>query len=94
MNDVPAIHLRNVPAEVVDRLKQRAKRNGRSLNAEVVDLLKHSVENEREPGWIAKRLEELRATYPMEGEPLDAVELIREGREERAREIERRVRGS
>ena len=94
MRDVPALHIRNVPEAVVGRLKRRAKRNGRSLNAEIVDLLETSVENEREPGWVARRLEELRAKHPVEGEPLDAVELIREGREERAREIERRVRGS
>lgn len=94
MSDMPALHVRNVPEEVVGRLKQRAKRNGRSLNSEIVDLLETSVENEREPGWVAKRLAELHAEYPAQGEPVDVVELIHEGREERAREIERRVRGS
>lgn len=87
MSDVPAIHIRNVPAEVIDRLKQRALRNGRSLNAEIVDLLENSVENDREPGWIARRLEEIHEKYPLRGEPLDAAELIRQGHEERDRRI-------
>ncbi|MDP9490851.1 MAG: Arc family DNA-binding protein [Actinomycetota bacterium] len=92
MGDVPAIHVRNVPADVVERLKQRAKRNGRSLNAELVDLLGASVENDREPGWVARRLEELHAKYPPIDEPIDAAELIREGREERDRAIEAALR--
>ncbi len=87
MSHVPAIHVRNVPAGVVDRLKQRAKRNGRSLNAEIVGLLETSVENEREPGWIARRLAEIHEQHPLRGEPLDAAELIRQGHEERDRAI-------
>jgi plasmid stability protein len=87
MSQVPAIHVRNVPAEVVDRLKARAKRNGRSLNAEIVDLLQTAAENEREPGWIARRLAEIHEKYPIRGEPLDAAELIRQGHEERDRAI-------
>src|SRR5918992_331356 len=52
MIEVPAIHVRNVPADVVERLKERAKRNGRSVNAEILDLLERSVEDERAPGWF------------------------------------------
>lgn len=87
MIEMPPIHVRNVPADVVERLKRRAKRNGRSLNAEIVDLLATSVEEEREPGWVAKRLAELHAKYPPLEEPVDAAELIRQGREERDRRI-------
>lgn len=94
MSDVPTVHIRNVPSEIVDSLKRRAKRNGRSLNAEIVEALEVSVEQEKRRGWVARRLEELRAEFVLPKDAPDAVELIREGREERAREIDRRVRGT
>jgi plasmid stability protein len=36
---VPTLNIRNVPAEVAETLKQRAKARGVSLNAEVVETL-------------------------------------------------------
>lgn len=87
MIEMPAIHVRNVPADVVERLKRRAKLNGRSLNAEIVDVLGASVEGDREPGWIARRIAEIHEKYPPPSEPLDAAELIRQGHEERDRRI-------
>jgi plasmid stability protein len=94
MVHVPTLHIRNVPSEIVDSLKRRAKKNGRSLNAEIVEALGASVEEEQRRGWVAKRLKELRAEFVLPKDAPDAVELIREGREERAREIERRARGT
>jgi plasmid stability protein len=94
MSAMPTLHIRNVPAGTVNRLKRRAKNNGRSLNAEIVAALEASVDEEQRREWVSKRLEELRAEFVLpEGAP-DAVELIRQGREERAREIERRARGT
>lgn len=91
---MPTLHIRNVPAGIVNRLKRRAKKNGRSLNAEIVEALEASVEEERRREGVAKRLEELRAEFVLPEDAPDAVELIRQGREERAREIERRARGT
>ncbi len=92
MNRVPTINIRNVPSGVVVRLKRRAATNGRSLNAEVVAALASSVEDDRRRGRVAKRLDELRARGPLL--PDDAPrpeEVVREARDERAREIERRT---
>jgi plasmid stability protein len=94
MSEVPTLHIRNVPSSIVDRLKQRAKKNGRSLNAEIIEALEASVEEEQRRKWVSKRLKELRAEYVLPEDAPDAVELIRQGREERAREIERRARGT
>lgn len=91
---MPTLNIRNVPEAVVATLKRRAKANGRSLNAEIVETLGASVEDERRHGWVARRLEELSAESVLPKDAPDAVELIREAREERAREIERRVRGT
>jgi plasmid stability protein len=94
MSAMPTLHIRNVPAGIVNRLKRRAKKNGRSLNAEIVAALEASVEEEQRREWVSKRLEELRAEFVLPAGSPDAVELIRQGREERAREIERRARGT
>jgi plasmid stability protein len=94
MRDVPTLHIRNVPEKVVATLKRRAKNNGRSLNAEIVEALGASVAEEERRAWVAKRLEEMRADFLLPKDAPDAVELIRQGREERAREIERRARGT
>jgi plasmid stability protein len=94
MGGVPTLNIRNVPENVVATLKRRAKENGRSLNAEIVEALGASVEEERRRKWVAKRLEELRAEFVLPEDAPDAVELIRQARDERAREIERRARGT
>jgi plasmid stability protein len=91
---MPTLNIRNVPEKVVATLKRRAKENGRSLNAEIVEALGASVEEERRRKWVAKRLDELRAEFVLPKDAPDAVELIRQGRDERAREIERRARGT
>ena len=93
MGPVPAIHVRDVPSDIVDSLKRRAKKNGRSLNGEIVNVLEASVEEEQRRGWVAKRLEELRARGPLLPEDAPKPEdVIRQARDERAREIERRAR--
>ena len=88
------LNIRDVPERVVATLKRRAKQNGRSLNAEVVEALGASVEDEERRVWVAKRLEELRSEFTLPKDAPDAVEIIRRGRDDRAREIERRARGS
>jgi plasmid stability protein len=94
MSGMPTLNIRNVPEQVVAALKRRAKQNGRSLNAEIVEALGVSVEAEKRRARVAKRLEEMRSEFLLPEDAPDAVELIREGREERAREIERRARGT
>jgi plasmid stability protein len=94
MNEMPTLNIRDVPERVVATLKRRAKQNGRSLNAEVVEALGASVDDEERRGWVAKRLEELRSEFTLPKDAPDAVEIIRRGRDDRTREIERRARGS
>lgn len=94
MRTVATLHIRNVPEKLVANLKRRAKQNGRSLNAEIVEALGASVQEEERRAWVAGRLEEMRAEFLLPEDAPDAVELIRQAREERAHEIERRARGT
>lgn len=93
MGNVPTLNIRNVPERVVATLKRRAKQNGRSLNAEVVEILKGSAEREEQAADLLRELDELRAEWLLPDDAPKPEDVIREAREERAREIDRRARG-
>jgi plasmid stability protein len=90
---VPTLNIRNVPEQVVATLKRRAKENGRSLNAEVVEALKDYDERHAHADELLRQLEEFRAEFVLPEDAPKPEDVIREGREERAREIDRRARG-
>jgi plasmid stability protein len=87
------LNIRNVPGSVVATLKRRAKENGRSLNAEVVEILKDSAERHKQAADLLRELDELRAEWLLPEDAAKPEDVIREARDERAREIDRRVRG-
>ena len=93
MSAMPTLNIRNVPASVVTDLKRRARQNGRSLNAEVVQALRESVEQGRSRQSVRERLFALRERGPLlpDGAPRPE-DVIREEREKRTLEIERRTR--
>ena len=59
------LHVRNVPDEVIDRLKQQAARHGRSMEAEHRLILEQALFPERRPG---RRLLEVLQAGPF-GQP-------------------------
>ena len=83
MRAMAQVLVRNLDDEVVERIKRRAERNGRSLEAELRDILATEAYRDRK----AEALEELRAirarSRPWQpGEPT-AAEMIREDRDSR-----------
>jgi plasmid stability protein len=89
MSLVPTLHIRNVPIAVYEALQERARRNGRSLNAEVVQILSGEAESRAHEGRITRRLRELAEQYPLGPDAPDPAQLIREGRDERTRRLGR-----
>ena len=83
MSDVPALHIRNVPADVVETLRKRAESHGRSLNAEVLRILTSSAERERRDTPITNRLEELARRVNLPPDAPTPEDLIREDRDSR-----------
>jgi len=81
--------VRDVPKRVHDALKRRAKRNGRSVNAEVVTILDEAVRRERDAVEVTERLRELSRTVKRVPGMPTPEQLIREGREERDRKLRR-----
>ena len=84
---MPNLTVRNIPKDLYKRLKENARRNHRSLNAEIVGILGD------EDGWIRRRLE-IAAVLPeldgardalarKYGRLSDSVNLIREDRDSR-----------
>lgn len=81
---MPNLTVRNIPKEVYALLKKEAKRQNRSLNAEVLAILADKVEMARRRANAAKAMaeidrirEEIAEKYP--NQP-DSVELLREDR--------------
>ena len=81
------IQIRHVPEDVHRRLKERAKLEGRSLSdylLQEVTLLSTQL------SWD-ELFEEIDRDGPALTEDVDTVELIRQGREERDRELDART---
>jgi antitoxin FitA len=81
------IQIRHVPEDVHRRLKERAKREGMSLS----DYLLQEVTLLSEQLSWEELFEEIDRDGPALTEDVDTVELIRQGREERERELEART---
>lgn len=80
---MPALHVRNVPEDVVDALRERARTNGRSLNAELVHVLEEGARRHRERGMLTRRLAEIAARVNLPSEAPRPEDLIREDRDSR-----------
>ncbi len=83
-----AIQVKNVPDELHDRLRARARVEGRSLSDYVLDVLQRDLAMPTMREW----LEELKRDEPVEGISSERiVELIHEGRAERDAQIQRAI---
>jgi antitoxin FitA len=74
--------IRNVRDDVIDAWKQRAAGNGRSLQAELEDLLVRSVETDRRAALL-ETVREIAASADMSKMDRQSWEWIREDRDAR-----------
>lgn len=82
---MPQILIRELDADIVERLRERARQNGRSLEAEVRVLLREVAgrKTRKETAAAAARLRaELSARAPV-----DSVGIIREDRDSEHRDV-------
>jgi hypothetical protein len=63
MSSMPNIHVREVPPETLETLREAAKRRGRSLNAEAVAALVGHAEREERSKDLLERLAEGRRRF-------------------------------
>jgi plasmid stability protein len=81
MAAVPTLHIRNVPQPVYDALKERAERNNRSLNMEVIEALEAFAAEERRSRDVLGRLEAFRAEFLLPDDAPKPEDVIRELRD-------------
>ena len=72
--------IRNLDDKVVERLKKKAKDNGRSLEAELRVLLKQAA-NRKSPEELLAIADRIAAMTPEGVKQTDSAELLREDRD-------------
>jgi plasmid stability protein len=82
---MPALYVENVPDDLYQALRKRARQNRKSIAAELISLLERNVPTARELQGrreFYKRMGELRAGQPEHSDPVPtAEEMIREDRD-------------
>ena len=77
------LYVRDVPEKLYKRLRARARRNGRSLNAEVLELIDEAVLRELTSDEISDRLAELAAEIDLPPDAPRPEDIIRPERDHR-----------
>mgnify|MGYP003389310635 CR=1 FL=1 len=77
---MPTITVRNLDEAVIESLKNQAKHSGRSLEAEVREILKQSARRLSGPEALAL-VDRIAAMTPKGAQQTDSAELIREDRD-------------
>jgi plasmid stability protein len=80
---VATLYVRDVPERLYKRLRARARRNGRSLNAEVLELIDEAVLRELTSDEITDRLAELAAEIDLPPDAPRPEDIIRAERDRR-----------
>jgi plasmid stability protein len=80
---VATLYVRDVPEKLYKRLRARARRNGRSLNAEVLELIDEAVLRELTSDEITGRLAELAAEIDLPPDAPRPEDIIRQERDRR-----------
>jgi plasmid stability protein len=75
------LHVRNLEDDVILRLRRRAARHGRSVEAEHREILRQAVSSEVEPNFVELAAEMRALTAKQAQTPSE--ELLREMRDER-----------
>jgi plasmid stability protein len=82
---MPALYVENVPADLYQALRKRARENRKSIAAEVISLLERNIPTAKELQGrreFYKRMAELRARPPESSGPFPTTEeMIREDRD-------------
>jgi plasmid stability protein len=77
------LYVSDVPERLYKRLRARARRNGRSLNAEVLELIDEAVLRELTSDEITDRLAKLAAEIDLPPDAPRPEEIIRQERDRR-----------
>ncbi|HEY7068150.1 MAG TPA: hypothetical protein VII06_42255 [Chloroflexota bacterium] len=77
------LHVRNVPDDLYDRLKESAAAERRSLSAEVISILERQLPAKRPLAEVLQEIDRINRLYPPPSDMPDVTELLREDHEQR-----------
>ena len=80
---MPAVHIRGVDESVLATLRELARENSRSLNAELVATLEERAARHRQRDEITRRLAEIAARINLPPDAPKPEDLIRADRDSR-----------
>ncbi|MDD3927393.1 MAG: Arc family DNA-binding protein [bacterium] len=81
---MPTLYVRNVPDDIYILLREAARKDHRSLNAEVIYLLECALSENTVPvnqSDILKRIQERRGAYRFPDDAQDSTESLRADRD-------------
>jgi plasmid stability protein len=84
---VATLHIRNVPEDVYVALRSRAEREGRSMSAEVIAILRRTLLRRRDPDELLADLRAMRERSPLPAGAPKPEHAIREDRDARSRSL-------
>ena len=80
---MPAVHIRDVDEGVLSTLREIARENDRSLNAELVATLEERAARHRQKGEMTRRLAEIADRVRLPPDAPKPEDLIRAARDSR-----------
>jgi hypothetical protein len=83
MMTMPAVHIRDVDESVLATLREVARENNRSLNAELVATLQERAARHRQKGEMTRRLAEIADRVRLPPDAPKPEDLIRADRDSR-----------
>jgi len=83
MMTMPAVHIRDVDEAVLAALREAARENDRSLNAELVATLEERAARHRQRGEMTRRLAEIADRVRLPPDAPKPEDLIRADRDSR-----------
>jgi hypothetical protein len=83
MVTMPAVHIRDVDEAVLATLREVARENNRSLNAELVATLEERAARHRQRGEVTRRLAEIADRVRLPPDAPKPEDLIRADRDSR-----------
>jgi hypothetical protein len=83
MTTMPAVHIRDVDDGVLSTLREIARENDRSLNAELVATLEERAARHRQRGEATRRLAEIAARVRLPPDAPKPEDMIRAARDSR-----------
>lgn len=79
--DVATLHIRNVPADLFEDVQRWAAEHNRSINAEVIDVIRREADRRRQQSDFARLLAEYYEKYGDQPVESNVVAMLREDRD-------------